>query len=283
VKLSRQELNNLLIVGVSILMVLGSIITAITEGKWSDERTPEPTKQATNASESTSPISQTLTHISSEITGGQTGTPTSYPPSSTPFLFTATNTQASITPPSECTPPEDWQPYFILPGDTLEELAQEYGISVSVLRSANCLQTDSIDPGSVIFVPDEVPTKTDSPSATKTSSSDSPSCGPPASWVQYTVVSGDNLYRLGIAFGVSIADLQWANCMGSSTVIRVGSKLWVPNRSTNTPEVTNTKTPTKTPLPTSTPSHTSSPTSTSTATDTATNTPTYTPTHTPTP
>jgi LysM repeat protein len=275
VKLSRQELNNVLIVGISLLMVLGSIITAIAEGKWSDEFIPGPTDQATDTQATTPPVSQILTQLSLTLIGGQTNTPTFNPPSVTPFPQTATNTRTVTTSPSECTPPQGWQPYFVLPSDTLEELAQDYGISASTLKTANCLQTDNLEPGSVLFVPAEVATKTN-PSSTSTPVA--PTCGPPTGWVQYTVVSGDNLYRLGIAFGVSVADLQWANCMGSSTIIRVGSKLWVPNRQTNTPVLTNTNTPTKTPTPTPSPTYTSSPTNTSTATDTATDTPTDTPT-----
>jgi LysM repeat protein len=131
----------------------------------------------------------------------------------------------------------------------------------------------------VIFVPSQSSKNTDSPTEpkpTKTPTPDIQSCGPPSGWVQYTVVAGDNLYRLGIAFGVSVSDLQWANCIGSSTTIRAGSNLWVPNRPTNTSDVTNTITPTKTSTNTPLP-----PTNTSTPTNTATSTPTPTDTSTP--
>jgi LysM repeat protein len=273
VKLSRRELNNLLIVGISLLMVLGSIITAIAERNQNDGLPPESTDQATDTPLVTPSASLTLTRISSTPIASQTDTRTSNPPSATPVSPTATFSQPSTLTPSVCTPPHDWQPYFLKSSDTLEELAQDYGISVGTLKTGNCLQTDHLEPGSVIFVPAEIPTKKNPPSKpdpTKTPTPVVSTCGPPSGWIQYTVVAGDNLYRLGIAFGVSVADLQWANCMGSSTVIRAGSKLRVPNVQTNTPELTNTKTP----LPTLTPSLTPSPTNTATATDTATNTPT---------
>jgi LysM repeat protein len=286
VKLSRQELYNLLIVGISLIMVLGSIITALAERDRNDGLPPESSDQATDTPLITPSMLPTLTRISSTPIASQTDTLTSNPPSATPVPPTATYSQTSTSIPSVCTPPHDWQPYFLKPSDTLEELAQDYGISVGTLQTGNCLQTNHLEPGSVIFVPAEIPTKTNPPSKPESTKTPTPVvsiCGPPSGWIQYTVVSGDNLYRLGIAFGVSVADLQWANCMGSSTVIRVGSKLWVPNVQTNTPDLTNTKTPTKTPQPTQTPSLTPSPTSTATATDTATDTPTETATDTPTP
>jgi LysM repeat protein len=277
VKLSRRELYNLLIVVVSLIMVLGSIITAIAERDQNGGSAPQPSDQAKDTPLASPSASPTFTVVPSTPMGSQTDTPTLNPPSMTPSLPKVTNTQIATLTPSVCTPPQDWQPYFVKTGDTLEELAQDYGTSVEILKTGNCLQTGYLEPGSVIFVPVEIPTKTNPPSKpdpTKTSTPVIPTCGPPSGWVQYTVVAGDNLYRLGIAFGVSVADLQWANCMGNSTVIRVGSKLWVPNVQTNTPELTNTKTPTKTPLPTQTSTHTPTATDTSTATDTATNTPT---------
>jgi len=262
-------------------MVLGSIITALAERDRNDGLPPEPTTQATDTPLVTPSMSPTLTRFSSAPNITQTDTPTLNPPSATPIPPTVTKTKTAAITPSVCTPPHDWRPYFLKPNDTLEKLAQDYGISVGTLKTGNCLQTDRLEPGSVIFVPTEIPTKTNPPSKPEPTKTPTPvvsTCGPPSGWTQYTVVSGDNLYRLGIAFGVSVADLQWANCMGSSTVIRVGSKLWVPNVQTNTPELTNTKTP----LPTQTPSLTPSPTSTATATDTATDTPTETATDTPT-
>jgi LysM repeat protein len=281
VKLSRQGLYNLLIVGISLLMVLGSIIAAIAEGQGSSGSKPTSPAQATDTPTMTIFVSLTPTHSSptTTTTREHTQTITSSPPSATPAPPTATKTQA--TTPTECTPPHDWKPYFVQPGNTLKELAQEYGITIGNLKTANCLQTDNLEPGSVIFIPSRTSQSSQNsdppkePKPTKTPLPDIPTCGPPSGWVQYTVVAGDNLYRLGIAFGVNVSDLQWANCMGSATTIQAGSNLWVPNRPTNTPDLTDTKTPTKTST------HTPSPTNTSTPTDTATSTPTPTDTSTP--
>ena len=53
-------------------------------------------------------------------------------------------------------------------------------------------------------------------------------CGRPYGWVAYTVQPGDSLYRLSLLYGVTIADLQQANCLGSSTVLHTGQILYVP-------------------------------------------------------
>lgn len=104
-------------------------------------------------------------------------------------------------------------------------------------------------------------------------------CGAPAGWITYTVKSGDNLFRLGLAYRITVTQLQNANCLGISTHIIVGQKIYVPNVSTSTPAITNTLTPTITRTPTLTSSPTTIP-----ATATFTTTPTLAlPTETPTP
>ncbi|NQU30601.1 MAG: LysM peptidoglycan-binding domain-containing protein, partial [Anaerolineae bacterium] len=98
-------------------------------------------------------------------------------------------------------------------------------------------------------------------------------CGVPAGWITYTVKSGDNLFRIGLAYRVTVADLQSANCLGYSTGIIIGKNIYVPNVPTSTPAITNTLMPTATHTSTST---TQPPTQTSTATATMalpTNTP----------
>jgi LysM repeat protein len=154
------------------------------------------------------------------------------------------------------------------PGDTLEILALRYHTTPGVLMAANCLVSPNLLPGYGIYVP-PVPTVTPIP------------CGAPFGWVQYIVQPGDNLYRVSQLFRVSIAQLQQANCLGYSTTIYLGQRLWVPNVATSTPPATpiiiefgtvtpvptNTVPPTFTlePTPTSTsipPSATSAPTST---------------------
>ena len=199
-------------------------------------------------------------------------TETPIPPSDTADLFTATlsapgllpsatissspSPTATIPPSTTCPAPNGWTSYIIQIGDTLEGLAARYGIFPNTLKEANCLIGNSLLPNTRISVP-PTPTATLIP------------CGAPYGWIFYTVKAGDNLYRIGLAYRVSVGQLQNANCLGSSVRINVGQKLSVPNVPTSTPVATNTPMPTTTATPTAT---LSTPLSTLTATftDTAT-------------
>jgi LysM repeat protein len=118
-------------------------------------------------------------------------------------------------PPANCPPPAGWSVYFVQPGETLDSIATRYGISSAKLQTANCLITTELIPGVVIYVP-PMPTQTPLP------------CGAPHSWIVYTVRPGDTLYRLSIAYGITVAELQRANCLGSSTLLHTGQLLYVP-------------------------------------------------------
>jgi LysM repeat protein len=56
------------------------------------------------------------------------------------------------------------------------------------------------------------------------------SATPVASWsTKYRVVRGDSLSRISGQFGVSVKDLQKANSMGKSTLIKPGQLLNIPS------------------------------------------------------
>lgn len=69
---------------------------------------------------------------------------------------------------------------------------------------------------SVTPAPTATPTRTPQP------------CGPPANWVQVRLLPGETLYRLAVRYGTTIARLQQANCMGSSTILLDYQLFWVP-------------------------------------------------------
>jgi LysM repeat protein len=85
-------------------------------------------------------------------------------------------------------------------------------------------------------------------------------CGAPANWGNYIVKPGDTLYGLSLRFGATVSALQRANCLGESTLLKVGQKLRVPPGPSVPPTVpvptsipsSPTQTP-FTPLPTSLP------------------------------
>jgi LysM repeat protein len=105
-------------------------------------------------------------------------------------------------------------------------------------------------------------------------------CTPPSGWVSYLVQPNDSLVLLARNFGISITELQEANCMGSSTIIDPGQVIYVPNIPTRTPTRYRTRIPTRTPTLTKRKPHTQTPVPMSTNTKLPTNTasPTYKPT-----
>ena len=165
-------------------------------------------------------------------------TPTELP-SLTPFVETATSTLALS--PTACMPPSGWVRVTTRSGDTVYTLAERYKTTAQNLNEANCLTEPELPAGLALYVP-PVPTVTVIP------------CGPPFGWVRaYTVQRGDTLFRIALAYNITYTRLQSANCMGSSTTIYAGQRLWVPNVPPRTPGITTVPTfPTDTP-PTSYP------------------------------
>ena len=180
----------------------------------------------------------------------------------TPEKPTLTLTETRPPTPTNCPPPTGWSPYVIKSGDTLANLSTRFRVSVASLTAANCLTTSELIPGSIIYTPP-------SPTSTRVL------CGAPAGWVLTFVQTGDTLYRLSLAYGVSVSQLQLANCMGSSTLLRVGQSLYVPPGPTRTPAFPTLPVgDTPTFVPTNTFSS-EQPTSTTEPVDTSTNTPSY--------
>lgn len=182
-----------------------------------------------------------------------TATPTALPvtplpgePSPTPYPT------PTPPPPTQCPPPKGWTPYIIQSGDTLMDLSAQFQIPVETLSKANCLFTSQLTPGTLIFVPPlptltitlttapEFPTATEPQPTVKV-------CGPPPGWVIYIVKPGDTLYRLSRILGVTVADLQLANCLSNPSDIKAGMFLYVPFLPA-TPTFTPTRTQTKTPV-----------------------------------
>lgn len=120
-------------------------------------------------------------------------------------------------------PPTNWVRVTTSALDTIYSLAQRYRTTAEDLSAANCLASFDLPAGFVLYVP-PVPTVTVIP------------CGPPASWVRGHVVQrGDTLFRIALSYGITYPQLQRANCMGGSTTIYAGQRLWVPNIPTRTP------------------------------------------------
>ena len=241
----RQIGGSLLLAVVSAALVIGGISLALAES-YVPEIPPTPTNTPAVVPIFNSPTAQPVVLSTSTL-----------PPPS-----------ATVPPPTSCPPPAGWIPITVRPGEDLVTLAQRHGSTSANLKAANCLFSNDLPNGSVIYVP-PVPTKTPIP------------CGPPAGWVRYTVQPGNTMYGLSQAFGVSISQLQFANCISTNQyTLSTGQSVWVPNVATRTPRATATATltpvsiifPTLTRTATITPTATDTPTSTLTPT----NVPTFT-------
>src|SRR5688572_13333259 len=134
-----------------------------------------------------------------------------------------TLTALALASPTSCTPPVGWIRVTTGSGDTVYTLAQRYKTTAENLNAANCLTAAELPAGMALYVP-PVPTVTVVP------------CGPPFGWVRnYVVQRGDTLFRIALSYNITYPRLQRANCMGSSTTIYTGQRLWVPNVPTRTP------------------------------------------------
>lgn len=217
-KALRQMGSGFIIGAISLLLVIGGISLSLAETSApSLPPTPSPIP-TTFAVEFASPLPSPTQFVE---TSTETPTP----------LLTAT---LALAQPTSCVIPAGWVSITVGSNDTLYSIAERYKTTADILDQNNCLNNLPPAAGKVLYVP-PVPTVTVIP------------CGPPASWVRaHTVKAGENLFRISLLYRTSVAQLQRANCMGSSTIIHVGQVLWVPNVPTSTPGITATATPTRT-------------------------------------
>ena len=144
-------------------------------------------------------------------------------------LSSPTITKTPTAPlPTICPNPAGWKKITLKSGDSLEKLAKKYKVEVAALRKANCLVIDTLLPETTLFVPPLPPTAPPPAEPSQTPSRTPVPCGPPGGWVRYIIRSGDTLFNLSIRVGASVPQLQFANCLGSSTYIRAGDGLYVP-------------------------------------------------------
>jgi LysM repeat protein len=188
----------------------------------------------------------------------------------------------SITPTPICPPPPGWVQVASEVDDSWDSLAQRYGLSSIELLHFNCLsKINTLPPQTLINVPAIVPSPTATltaiPTSTPVPSKTSIACGRPPGWVTYRVRPGDTLFLLAQRLGITVQQLQTANCISNPSRINSGSLIYVPFIPAPPP-------PTRTPLPvaTATPIPTTLPTATTPPTNTpqppaATRTPTATP------
>lgn len=261
---SMRDFRNALVVAlISIGLTIGSLSISLVE--FVPQAIPTPTNIILP---SPLPLTATSTLIPSptSTTGAESPTP------SPTWTFTIT-----ASPPASCQPPAGWGQIIVRADDTLESIAQRYHTTRDALRAGNCLLSDNLVAGSILYAP-SVTTAT------------MPSCSPGASgWSKsYVVMGGDTLYTIATNHYSTVGLLKSVNCK-STDLILPGEVLWVPDVATRTPPPTPLPGDTVTPIPTEpltetalpftvTPQPTETP-----VPDTATPSPTEAPTNTPEP
>ncbi len=97
--------------------------------------------------------------------------------------------------------------YVVKKGDTLFDIAKLKGVTVSEIKEANNLKTDTLQIGQVLNIP-------------------TPSSGE----INYIVQKGDNLYTIANKYDVTIDDIKKLNNL-STTTLQIGQILKIPGSS----------------------------------------------------
>lgn len=159
------------------------------------------------------------------LTYTSTLTPVITPPSElqTPTVTLVTPTFTNIIMPGSCQPPSGWGYIFIQGGETLDIIAARYRISKDQLRVFNCLLSDNLVAGTVLYVPTAA---TSTPVVCRQGA---------AGWIKtYVVKPGDTLYAIATNHYISAELLKDVNCRFGN-LIYSGEVLWVPYVATRTP------------------------------------------------
>jgi LysM repeat protein len=265
-KVRNEILTGLISAAVSVLIIFGAFSMALAEGLPGT-----PVSKVTETAQTTGTLHAEATITSVVIASTATLTPSSTAtaaltmtegpsPTNTPIPDTATSTTipdtatsttipntatltASITPTitqTTCPFPKGWGRYTVKDGDTLQKLADKRNTTIEKIKSGNCLTSDVLSAGMVIYLP-KLPQ-----SATATPQPATPTnvvvyCGPPAGWVLYVIKPGDTLYHISQMYSTTVYALMQANCLNSDLII-AGARLYVPNVTPLPPPLTATPT-----------------------------------------
>jgi LysM repeat protein len=112
--------------------------------------------------------------------------------------------------------------HTVQPGETLSGIAEEYGVSVQALASANGIQPNAwVYAGQTLTIPGNGNSGGTPPSA-------------PSTGGTYTVKAGDTLYGIAAAHRTTVQAIKTANNLNSD-IIYVGQRLTIPGGGSATP------------------------------------------------
>jgi len=115
--------------------------------------------------------------------------------------------------------------HVVQPGETLYCIARAYGVDPGAIAAQNSvLNPNLIYPGQVLAIPDVYLGLPAGPTCTAQCPS-TPVCTCAS---HHTVVSGDNLYRISLHYGVSMWSIAECNSILNLNYIRIGDTLCIP-------------------------------------------------------
>lgn len=110
---------------------------------------------------------------------------------------------------------------IVAPGDSVWSLAAKHGVTVTDLMNANKIPAHAmVRPGDRLTIPGQQEVRSEAEPAEK------PEPQPPTA--RHTVDSGDTVWDLADQHGVSVLDLQRANDLDASSLLRPGRTLTIP-------------------------------------------------------
>ena len=126
--------------------------------------------------------------------------------------------------------------YEVQAGDNLYQIALRFGISLQDLKEINGLDSDFIQIGDILIIPDSGQGEADPVPDPDPEPNPEPNPEPqPSPEKLYTVKAGDNLYNIARSFGVSLDALKNINGL-TSNFIQIGDVLIIPDPAKEYPD-----------------------------------------------
>ncbi|MCS6969123.1 MAG: LysM peptidoglycan-binding domain-containing protein [Cytophagales bacterium] len=178
-----------------------------------------------------------------------------YPPHTPPIADMPDDTPSTFDPNAQA---KEKGVHIVQPGESIYDIAQKYGVTITELRHWNGLTGFNVTAGMELKIKGEPLPKDDTPplakdtAATSTPQSSEIAMQPPAKDIDvkpdstqkqqltHTVQPGDNIYSIALQYGIKLEDLRRWNNLQISSIIKPGDvlKLYDPNLATNTGETT---------------------------------------------
>ncbi len=124
---------------------------------------------------------------------------------------------ATVEPEPTAKPRDTETEYTVKAGDTLGQIAEDFDITLEELVAANGITNiHSLDVGQVLVIPVPGTVSTTPPADTETGER------------THIVKAGENLFRIGLAYGFTVEELADYNNIADPTRIEVGQEILIP-------------------------------------------------------